>query len=288
MLLSSMLRNLGLLALPVIAASCTSSLELDRFRRAEASSVDTAIAVSHFDVRFAARGMLSHLGENLEVRVVDKQNRVQAKAVYSDIVGPDFSMYLARIVPKANAPYRLDFWADHNNTAKYDGIEGGINDKDHAWRRVLADPLPEDMRLVQGRYELSFVHDTAFVDIATDLQGNKVAGEETLLPFTMKIVNGAAFIGKNTEIRVVDKTSTRLVAFHRQGRMKAEYTAKVTGILDEVTPYEVSVFVDLNDDGKYDASDASWKVDLTSDSVGLAAELDVGAAPQSPIDTGEP
>jgi hypothetical protein len=288
MLISQLRRLLAIVALPVVAASCTNSLELDRFRMAEASSVDTAIAVSYFDVRFGARGMTSHLGEYLEVRVVDKQNHVQAKAIYSDVTGPDFSLYLGRIVPKASPPYRLDFWADHNNTSRYDGIEGGINEKDHAWRRVLADPLPEDMRLEKGRYDLEFVHDTAFVDIATDLQGNPVSEPETLLPFQMKIVNGGAYVGKSTEIRVIDKTSTRLVAFHRQGRMKAEYTAKVTGLLDEETLYEVSVYVDLNDSGKFDAGDPSWKLDLTSDSAGLVTELDVAKAPQAPIETGEP
>jgi len=288
MLVPHLRRLLGTVALPLIAASCTSSLELDRFRVAEASSVDTAIAVSFFDVRFGARGMTSHLGEYLEVRIVDKQNRVQAKAIYNDVTGPDFSMYLGRIVPKANPPYRIDFWADHNNTSRYDGIQGGINDKDHAWRRVLADPLPEDMRLVQGRYQLDFVHDTAFVDMGTDLLGNPISGEDTLLPFTMKITDGAAYVGKNTEVRVVDKTSTRLVAFHRQGRMKESYTAKVTGVLDEETLYEVSVYVDLNDNGKHDAGDPSWKLDLASDNVGLVAELNLAAAPKAPIETGEP
>jgi hypothetical protein len=284
----SILRLLGFVVLPVVATSCTNSLDLGRFRTSEASSVDTAIAVSFFDVRFGARGMTSHLGEYLEVRVVDKQNRLQAKAVYNDVTGPDFAFHLGRIVPKANAPYRLDFWADHNNTGRYDGIEGGINEKDHAWRRVLADPLPEDMRFAQGRYDLDFVHDTAFVDIATDLQGNKVSAADTLLPFTLRVANGKPYLGKMTEIRVVDKTSTRLVAFHRQGRMKEAYLALVSGVLDEVTTYEVSVYVDVNDNGKYDASDPSWKLDLTSNSEGLVADLDVTTAPQGPIDTGEP
>lgn len=285
--MTSTLRRLTLLALPALT-SCTSSLELDRFRMAESSSVDTAIAINYFDVRFAARGMTSHIGEYFEVRVVDRDNRTQAKAIYNNLTGPDFSLYLGRVVPKANAPYRLDFWADHNNTAKYDGIEGGINEKDHAWRRVMADPLPEDMRRVQGRYELEFVHDTAFVDIGTDLQGNKIAAPETLLPFTLKITGAAGYAGKNIEVRVIDKANTRLVGLHRQGRPKEAYTAKILGILDEVTTYEISAFADVNESGKYDAGDPSWKVELTSDSQGLLAELNLATAPQAPIETGEP
>jgi len=68
--------------------------------------------------RSIRRARTSHIGEYVEIRVVDKDNRVQAKAIYNDLIGPDFSFYLARVIPKANAPYRLDWWADHNNTAK--------------------------------------------------------------------------------------------------------------------------------------------------------------------------
>jgi hypothetical protein len=278
---------LGVVALPLVATSCTSSLELDRFRSADQSSVDTAIAVTYADVRFSARGMTSHLAEHLEVRVVDKSNRVQAKAVYDMINEPDFSLYLRKIIPKGNAPYRLDWYADHNNTAKYDGIEGGINEKDHAWRRVLADPLPEDMRYSQGRYDLAFVHDTNFVDIATDLQGNPISGADTLLPFNAEIAVPADLVGKMAEVRVVDRTSTRLVGLHRQGRTKATYTAKITGIIDEESHYDVSVYVDANGNGKYDAEDPSWKLELLSDSKGLTTALDMATAPRGPIETGE-
>lgn len=279
---------LGAVALPLLATSCTSSLDLDRFRSAEASSVDTAIAVSYFDVRFGARGMTSHLNEYIEIRVVDKANRVQAKAIYDTVTTPDFSLYLRKVVPKANAPYRLDWWADHNNTAKYDGIEGGINEKDHAWRRILADPLPEDMRLSQGRYDLAFVHDTNFVDIATDLQGNPVKTTDTLLPFSGSIEGAGDFVGKMGELRVVDKTSTRLVGLYRHGRLKAASPMRITDIVDEESAYEVSFYVDANDNGKYDAGDPSWKLDLLSDGKGLGVTLDLATAPQSPIETGEP
>jgi hypothetical protein len=278
---------LALLVL-VGSASCTSSLELDRFHKTEATSVDTAIAVNYFDVQFGARGMTSHLNEMLEIRVVDRDNHVQAKAIYNDVASVDFSIYLARVVPKANAPYRLDFWADHNNTSRYDGIQGGINEKDHAWRRVLADPLPDDMRLTGARYTLDFIHDTAFVDIGTDLQGAKVTIEDTLLPFSLKIAGAGGHVGKMIEVRVIDRASTRLVGLYRQGRAKESYSADIAGILDEQTGYDVTVYVDANGDGKYDPSDPSWKLDLESDSNGLTAALDLASAPQAPIETGAP
>jgi hypothetical protein len=273
--------------MPATMASCTASLELDRFRKAEASSVDATITVNYFDVRFKARQMQSHLDEVLEIRVVDRENRVRAKAIYEDISGPDFSLYLSRVVGKTSAPYRLDFWADHNRTAKYDGVEGGINEKDHAWRRILADPLPEDMRLVAGRYELDFLHDTVFVDIATDLAGNKISVADTLLPFRLEIVGAAAHAGKMIETRIVEKASGRLVGFHRRGRAKETSAVQVLGILDEETPYEVSVYVDADSNGKYDLADPSWRADWISNDVGIVARLDLASAPRAPIDTGE-
>jgi hypothetical protein len=267
--------------------SCTASLELDRFRSQEAPAQSAApINVNYLDVRFAAKNMQSHINEYFEVRLVDRANSVQAKAIYNDVVGPDFNLYLARVVPKANAPYRLDYWADHNTSARYDGIQGGINEKDHAWRRVLSDPLPEDMRLVGSRYELEFLHDTAFVDIFTDLDGNPISGQDTLLPCDV-IVVASNYIGKMMEMRVVEKASGRLVGLYRQGRAKDTFRALIPGVLDEETQYELSAYVDVNESGNYDPGDPSWRLDFTSNDAGGAPHLDTLTLPVTPIETGE-
>ncbi|HVH42758.1 MAG TPA: hypothetical protein VM925_10455 [Labilithrix sp.] len=275
-----------LAALGLASASCTASLELDRFRTEEKPVQSAApINVNYFDVKFTAKSMQSHLGEYLELRVVDRLNSIQAKAIYNDVTVPDFTLYLARVVPKANAPYRLDYWADHNVSKRYDGIQGGINDKDHAWRRVLADPLPEDMRLVGSRYELEFLHDTAFVDIFTDLNGNPISGEDSLLPCDMNVIS-PGFVGKAVELRVLEKASGRLVGLYRQGRAKESFHALIPGILDVETQYEVLAYVDINDSGNYDKADPSWKLEFTSQETGAAVDVDT-ALPQTPIETGE-
>jgi hypothetical protein len=144
------------------------------------------------------------------------------------------------------------------------------------------------MRLVNGRYDLDFIHDTAFVDIATDLEGNKIETNDTLLPFDLRVVGADAYKDRMLEVRVVDKASSRLVGLHRQGRANAVNEARITGILDEETPYEVSVYVDANENGKYDSGDPAWRVDLVSGSDGLTSTLDLGATAQTAIDTGEP
>lgn len=281
--------SLPLLILPVVLSSCTASLELDRFKKAEATTTGSS-TVQFSDVQFTALNMTSHLNEYFEIRVVDKANRVQAKAVYFGVTAPDFTLYMSRLVPKAqtNAPYRLDYWADHNNSGKYDGIEGGINDKDHAWRRTLEAPLPEDVKQVGDRYEVTFQHDTNFVDIFTDLSGNKISGQDTLLNCNLNVVGAGAYVGKMIEIRVVDKASGRLVALHRRGSALETYPAQVLGVLDEVTAYEVSAYVDVNNDGKYSIGDPSWKVDISSTDQGIGDSLDLATLPQTPIETGQP
>ncbi|AKU98398.1 hypothetical protein AKJ09_05062 [Labilithrix luteola] len=277
---------LSIALLSVTLPSCTAALDLERFHQSERTA--SASMAQFYDVRFSARSMTSHLGEYFEIRVVDRADRVQAKAVCTHLAQPDFSLYMKGVVPKTNPPYRLDFWADHNNSGKYDGIEGGINEKDHAWRRVLADPLPEDVRFIDNRYEVNFLHDTAFVDIFTDLTGKKISGEDTLLPFNLNIVGATAYVGKVIEVRVVEKESGRLVGLHRQGSAVDTYPAQILGILDEQTPYEVSTYVDANGDGKFSAGDPSWKVDLVSTSNGIASDFDLKSLPQTPIETGDP
>jgi len=283
--LSLALRAFALAGLTAVVPSCTASLELDRFRQAEAPI--EAINVNYFDVKFTAKAMESHINEVLEIRIVDKANRVQAKAIYKDVTNPDFTIYLGSIVPKLNAPYRIDWWADHNNSFKYDGIEGGINDKDHAWRRELRDPLPEDMRLNGKRYELEFIHDTAFTDIATDVEGNKIPFEDQLLFCDLTVAGAGAHLGKMLELRVADKRSGRLVGLFREGRVTETFKAPIPGILDEETAYEVSIYVDANGSGGYDASDPSWKTEFLSTENGITLALNLATLPQAPITTGE-
>lgn len=284
----SCLQLLTLAILPVAASACTASLSLDRFKKDDSPLVTDTSTIKYFDVQYKATNMQSHINEYFEIRLVDRDNAVQMKAVYSGVTKPDFSLYMAKIVPKAKAPYRVDFWADHNNSFKYDGIVGGINDKDHAWRRVLADPLPEDVRLTGGLYTVDFIHDTAFVDIATDLQGNTISGDDVLLPLNLNIVGAGAYAGKMMEVRVVDKGAGRLVALHRQGSAKDTYTARVLGVIDDTSPYEVSVYVDMNGDEKFNAGEPSWLLQLSSDKTGLVSELNVATAPQAAIVTGQP
>jgi hypothetical protein len=272
------------LALALVSTTaCTASLDLERFKKEEAKATVNSASITNFDLTFTAKNMQSHIDEFMEVRLVDKSNNVQGKAVFADIPKPDFKIVFPKFIPKGGEPYRIDFWADHNKSNRYDGIVGGINEKDHAWRRVLRDPLPEDIRLVDGRYDFVFLHDTAFVDVFTDLDGNPISGADTLLTFKANILGGGAYFDKMVEIRVVDKGSGRLVALHRQGRARETWVAEVTGVLDEETPYEISIYVDANGDDEYSADDPSWRTEALSSELGIATNIDLATLPRTPL-----
>ena len=270
-----------------MTTGCTNSLDLGRFHHDLQGTSPGAVTFA--DLKFVAKAMRSHLNEYLELRIVDRTNSLQAKAVYQGVTSEDFSLNLAKIVPKMNGPYRIDFWADHNSSGKYDGIEGGINEKDHAWRRVLGDPLPEDIKLVDSRYEFTFQHDTVFIDIATDLEGNKISLAETLLPLKVTVTNASAYVNHMMELRVVDRATGRLNGLFRQGTAAATFDINIAGILDEETGYDLSLYADSNDNNKYDVGvDPSWMIDAVSTSEGIIISADISVLPPKAISTGEP
>lgn len=289
--------------LPVAITSCTATLDLERFKKAEQASTNTTTpGLEYYDFKFIGTSFASHTNEYLEFRLIDKANQVRAKMIYDGITQVAFNLYAKRWIPTdtANAPYRIDFWSDHNLSRKYDGIVGDVATKDHAWRRVLQTPLPKDVVLKGDRYEFSYVHDTAFVDITTDLAGQKIPGDTTagnglygdaaLLPFEAKVIGAGTtgHIGKKIEIRVYEKSSSRLVGMHRRGRAADPYTAQIFGVLDQQTDYTVQAYVDLDEDGLYNpATEQAWSIPVTSNQAGVNMELKIAELPLVQIETGD-
>ena len=281
------------LAALALAPACTSSLDLDRFKQ-EAATVQSPASASAFgDLSFACKTMLPHINEYFEVRVVDKDDVVKAKVVYDSLVSPDFSFELAQIIPKSNPPYRLDFWADQNGSFTYSGNKGSVDEKDHGWRRTLENPLqpeapplpPNVVPFTDGRYALTFVHDTDFTDLFTNAAGAPVSFEDTLLGFNASIIGADAFVGKMIELRVTEPLTRRLVGVHRKGRAQATYKPQILGILDEQTPYEIAIYVDQDGDQRYAAGEPSWVLTLTSTADGIVEEIDLAKLPQTPLPT---
>ena len=272
------------------AAACT--VDVDKYQSQQGALSQDAGAFTFLDVRFKATEMVSHIGEYFEMRIVDKDDQVVAKLAYKGVTNQDFTLFFKSVVPKVNPPYRIDYWADHNTNhdGRYGGIVGGINEKDHAWRRILQDPLPADIVFTPPRYDFKFVHDTNFVDIATSLSGTKSSIDfngATLNPFNLSVTGGAKYLGKMIESRVVEKATGRMVGFYRLGALADTQTFTVTDILDEQTTYVVSTYVDMNGDEKFNTDEPAYKVEMISDSKGISGTLDLGGESQATIDNGD-
>ena len=89
------------------------------------------------------------------------------------------------------------------------------------------------------------------------------------------------------ESRIVEKATGRLAGFYRLGALKDTQTFTVTDILDEQTTYVVSTYIDLNGDEKFNTDEPAWKVEITSTSTGIAANLDLGSDSTASIDNGD-
>lgn len=275
---------------------CAESLDFDRYQRTTLAPQTPGAAVLFTDLHFSCKAMLPHIGEYFELRVVDKDDAVQAKVVYDRMVAQDFSFVLPTMIPRSNPPYRLDYWSDQNGSTTYSGNKGTVDEKDHGWRRRLEDslkpeppPLPPNVvPFLAGKYDIVFIHDTDFTDLFTNPAGKPVSFEDSLLAFDLSIVGAGAHVGKMIEVRVVEPATRRLVGVHRKGKAEATYKLHIGGILDEQTPYEVSIFVDVDGNERYSAGEPSWKSTFTSTAAGIVDEVDLSTAPQSPLFTVEP
>jgi hypothetical protein len=91
------------------------------------------------------------------------------------------------------------------------------------------------------------------------------------------------------EMRIVNTVTGQLVGLHRRGAVPGTYDVKMTDIIgDALTPYEISAYVDMNSNERYELEEPAWKLPLTWAADGLSGTFDVTVTPQSPIATGQP
>ncbi len=104
-----------------------------------------------YEFRLELMSMNPHLGQKLEMRVVDTGAGEEAGRVsLPAILVPDFSLSVAGIEIGKN--YNVDFYADLNQNGSYDAPPA-----DHAWRLNFDDD--------DGDESLSFTHNINFTDI---------------------------------------------------------------------------------------------------------------------------
>ena len=248
----------------MLSSSCFVVTDLGRFEKAE------AIAPSNFsDLRVTVRGMTSHVNEMFEYRVVDNSNVIQSRGFIIPLGGPGATFYVQGAVPKQNGPFRLDFYADHDNSGGY--YEPRPDQTvDHSWRLALDDRILDD----KGVYVVAFDHNTSFVNLESPSRSTEFGK-----PLTVHLSGMERFQNKRVEVRVGDASTTRVVAMYRVPRLtRVEFDAVVPGMIETGVSYAVEVYTDDGDAGAVQA----FRFEQLATDVGLQTSFN-GANPGTQV-----
>ncbi len=184
------------------------------------------------------RGMNPHVGQKLEIRVVDKMTgREVGRTAIGEVPSADFDVPLD--VLEIGGSYWVDFYADLSKNGIYDPPN-----TDHAWRMELDD--------VQGDATLTFSHNTNFVDI------------EWPYLFTLDLAGMTPHVGQKFELRVVDKVTGMEVGRSTIDEIPAAaFSASVAG-LQLGHSYWIDFYADLSKNGIYDPpnTDHAWRMEV--------------------------
>lgn len=281
------------LLLAALAVSCADVSGLDDFRQRTVSE-SAATATEYFGLRFTMLTMKPHAGHMLEYRVVDANNYVQFRGVVRTLAGQDITLEAPRAIPRLNPPYRLDFYADVNESGGFDGL-GSVITNDHAWRIEPlvsgAEPLAAD-----DVVHVTFQHSTSFTNIDQYPSGTPNPPADTGLPAKVRVEGLGAALGKMLQVRIAERASGHAVGLYRVPLLDAAaIDAVVPGCVDVETEYEIDVYVDANGNGAYDdpraeGGDRGWRVRSTSGASGLDIVVDLASATSGDgkVDVGPP
>jgi hypothetical protein len=180
-------------------------------------------------------GMTPHLGELLEIRVVDDStsDEIIRKRIES-IVSADFSVDLPGI--KLNKHYKIDMYADHNKNGLYDGLP-----TDHAWEMSFTNDT--------GDFTTTFTHNTNFTDI----------NWKYLL--TLNLIGMTPHVNEQLFLRVVDSDNSEEIGRKSVIVPAANFSISIPQI--EINHnYNIDFFADHEVNGNYDAppADHAWRL----------------------------
>lgn len=254
--------TLASFALLVGVPGCFAITDLDKYHNVQ----DTTSPGQFQDFRFSVRAMTSHVNELFEFRIIDANNIVQCRGIVSPLGGPDVALVAPSAIPKVNGPYRLDFYADHDNSGGYDGPDP----KDHSWRLdPLADFPADDGN--PGTVTVVYDHNRSFTDINEFPRGKVNPPTDTNVGAKLKFSGMGEFVGKMLNVRVLETGTGHLAGMYRVGKIGvADFELAIPGIIDAGVDYQVDVYVDANGNGTYESpanpgGDKGWRVVRPSD-----------------------
>ncbi len=185
-------------------------------------------------------GMTPHIGEKLEVRLIDQLTMSEAGRINVGAVpSAEFTATLPFIETGNN--YFVDFYADHNANGIYD-----TPPTDHAWRIELLN--------TEGDEDDSFTHNTGFTDIGW------------IYKFSLNTSQMNPHLGELFELRIVNQSTLEEVSRMRlDSIVLADFFAITTGIGLNGN-YFIDFYADHNGNGVYDPppTDHAWRLDLNN------------------------
>lgn len=185
-------------------------------------------------------GMTPHVGQLLELRVVDNQSSEEiGRTRLESISSADFEINIPGL--ELNNEYTVEFYADFNQNGTYDEPP-----TDHAWAI--------DVESTEGDVSTTFSHNTDFTTI------------EWKYLYTLNLLSMNPHLGQMLELRVYEEGSSDEV-----GRIKLDeilipnFSVSIPQI-EMNTDYVVDFYADFNQNGQYDAppEDHTWRLTFNS------------------------
>jgi hypothetical protein len=285
------------MALLLAMSGCFTLVDVDRFHTAQGSAAAAAQpnkSGEYLNLTLSLAGMTPHVTQLFEYRVIDANNFIQSRGVLNPLGAPDVTVHVPLAIPKVNGPFRLDCYADVNNSGGYDGI-GSVISNDHAWRiDPLADYPPGSVSPVDGLVQVKFTHNTSFTDINQYPSGSPNPPHDTGLAAAIHVANAGPLHGVLIQVRVIDMAANRTVGLFRVPRIvQAAFDMTIPGVVENGVSYDVLVYVDANGNGIYDnpaagLGDFGWRLAATADTTGLSVRVEAQTTGAANVDVGAP
>jgi hypothetical protein len=266
-------------------SGCFVIANLDRFHPGESpdggtpppeGGVDDPTQPSALSLTFHDFGF--HFQQLIEFRVIDSQNRIQTRGIIRplDQAGTvQISMNVPKAILLTNRPYRLDFYADVNNSGGYDGI-GDVLTQDHAWRVAPLDDYPTgELTHIANVVQVFYEHNTDFTDIdywpdTTTRAPPKDTGLAARVRFDAQSL--APWHGKLIQLRIAEGSTGHVVGLYRDPQIPTEdFVADIQGVLDPGVNYALEIYIDANGDGVYQnpaqpsaSGDLGWRIPIVA------------------------
>jgi len=273
-------------------------------------------------------GMDQHDDQRFEFKVIDRKNFVQTRGIVYPLkmtvdpldvpLGEQFKISVPLAVPKGETGYRVDFWADENNSGSYEFDHSwDYRLQDHSWRVLLDDAAPRDAfaKLTHegDSHGIHFTHHLDFVDLNEFPDPFPDPHPLPKNPSTDTMVDAVVHVdnlgteGKMVQIRVAD-LSGHVVGLYRStsGRGERDAAAPSTqkftipGCIEPFGPYDVALYVDANgnndmrgngydDPSKGPGNDLGWRLlHQLAKGNGLDVIFDAADTAKGNVDVGPP